>query len=410
MAADGDVRSNSTSSTNRNRSGCCIDTLIVSKGASSAASSVKFPSGKNCNATCVFGHADHGRLYGVQIADYIVGKLLASERHSHVIAICLDRRPEAVREAASAYLISSFLCSNNDSSSSNSNNSSGSGTNTRRSGDNSDINVERCLNKLHLWSPAPTYSNDGDEVRLIPDILTCIRNRVNSLEESLPSGPEDTTRAMSVAVVLFSLSELLLSSGPTALRVVDSIRSCATLGVAVSVVAVIHSTLHPPHLLSRLLPQQQHGQHTGSPFSSAVFVRPNDGTVSVELACEAHVVKVSTVTGKVAEDRDFFVRRAVAVRGDAAGVLAQGPHYSLLEPVVKVMTTQDTNNPAPAAASATDTTSVTFGGQPNNTSNNVSASRATAATATAINRRLITFDSTDPEFDDDSDPDADLDL
>ena len=273
------------------------------------------------------------------------------------------------------------------------------------------VSVERCLNKLHLWSPAPTISSGGGEDLLIPELVTFIRNRLNLLGERRQSGPEDANRVVSVAVVLFSLSELLLSSGPTALRVVDSIRSCAIPGVAVSVVAVIHSTLHPPYLLSRLLPQQQHGQNTGSPFNSAVFVRPNDGTVSDELACEAHVVKVSTVTGKVVEDRDFFVRRALTVRGDAAGVLAQGPQYSLLAPVVKVMTTQDSNDSAPTAPSATGTTSTTFSEQTNsNNSNNASASRVTTTTTTAINRRLITFDSTDPEFDDDSDPDADLDL
>ena len=35
---------------------------------------------------------------------------------------------------------------------------------------------------------------------------------------------------------------------------------------------------------------------------------------------------------------------------------------------------------------------------------------AAVAQKTAANTRLITFDSTDPEFDEDSDPDADLDL
>jgi hypothetical protein len=190
------------------------------------------------------------------------------------------------------------------------------------------------------------------------------------------------------------------------------------------VVAVIHSTLHPPHVLSRLLPQQQHGQNPWSPFNAAVFVRPNDGTISDELACEVHVVKMSAVTGKVAEDRDFFVRKAPAVRGDAAGVLAQGPQYSLLAPVAKM--NQATADSASTAVLAAATTSATFGAQPTgptshptNSSNSSSASithatatatATVAAATTSTNRRLITFDSTDPEFDDDSDPDADLDL
>ena len=40
----------------------------------------------------------------------------------------------------------------------------------------------------------------------------------------------------------------------------------------------------------------------------------------------------------------------------------------------------------------------------------VGTSTITRNTAQYDNRRLITFDSTDPEFDEDSDPDADLDL
>ena len=395
-ASDVHISSNSTSITGKNRTNCCIDALVISKGASSSSSSAR---GKNGGAaTCVFGYADQGRLYGVQITDYIVGKLLVSERYESVIAICLDRPAASVRQAAAAYL-QSFVHGNSD--------SSRNGTSTRTSNNS----VEQCMTKLYLWSP-PIGTSDED--RIIPELLLFVRNHLDAVRQ--PSRPGDTVGV--VAVVLFSLSELLLSNGPNALRVVDGIRQCAD--VTVSVFAVVHSTLHPPHLLSRMLPQQQHGRDAWSPFNTAVFVRPNDGTISDELACEVHVVRVSSASGKVVEDRDYFLRRsrAAAVRGDAAGVLAQGPQYVLLAPVAKMKPESESVDPSTTGvpAAATVTTSTSFNAQqagstsqPNGISS-VSASLVATATANATNRRLITFDSTDPEFDDDSDPDADLDL
>lgn len=72
---------------------CCLDSLVVSKAA-------------HGQATCVFGDStDTGQnLHGIQVTDYLLGKLLKSERYDHVVAMCLDRRVEVVHAAARQYL------------------------------------------------------------------------------------------------------------------------------------------------------------------------------------------------------------------------------------------------------------------------------------------------------------------
>ena len=72
---------------------CCLDSLVVSKSAQS-------------QATCVFGDStDAGQnLHGIQVTDYLLGKLLKSERYDRVVVMCLDRRIEVVHAAARQYL------------------------------------------------------------------------------------------------------------------------------------------------------------------------------------------------------------------------------------------------------------------------------------------------------------------
>ena len=72
-----------------------------------------------------------------------------------------------------------------------------------------------------------------------------------------------------------------------------------------------------------------------------------------------------------------------------------------------------TSSSVPTASDATSVISMTSMlvdpmNKPKESSVETSSSKANVETAR--NARLITFDSTDPEFDEDSDPDADLDL
>ena len=62
--------------------------------------------------------------------------------------------------------------------------------------------------------------------------------------------------------------------------------SNSSSSLTVSIVALVHSSLHSAHTLSRLLPQPQPSHPSllssgsGSPFNASVIVKPNDGSLS----------------------------------------------------------------------------------------------------------------------------------
>jgi hypothetical protein len=125
------------------------------------------------------------------------------------------------------------------------------------------------------------------------------------------------------------------------------------------------------------------------------------------------VTRVSSSSGKVTEASNYFTEGA-----------AQGQGQVLFVPILKSRAKREEEPALPPSATAV--TSGTFGlsnplvalGQGKDKDRDRDKEQArTASTVTGArnialhdNRRLITFDSTDPEFDEDSDPDADLDL
>lgn len=70
-------------------SSCCLDHLIVAKGTSTV--------------TCVFGATDNGIQYGILAANYILCKMLMSQRYKRVICLCLDRRADSVISSAKSH-------------------------------------------------------------------------------------------------------------------------------------------------------------------------------------------------------------------------------------------------------------------------------------------------------------------
>ena len=112
------------------------------------------------------------------------------------------------------------------------------------------------------------------------------------------------------------------------------------------------------------------------------------------------VVRVSTLTSKVIEASNYFTEK---------------PGQTLLVPIIKARALKED---VAEITSTTTVTSANFGvtkeGQDENERVRQSVRGTTKAGVSAAlvhdNRRMITFDSTDPEFDEDSDPDADLDL
>ena len=124
---------------------------------------------------------------------------------------------------------------------------------------------------------------------------------------------------------------------------------------------------------------------------------------------------MSSSSGKVTEASNYFTE------GAAQG---QGQGQVLFAPILKSRAKREEEPALPPSPTAV--TSGTFGlsnpstaiGQGKDKDRDRDKEQARiASTVTGArniaqhdNRRLVTFDSTDPEFDEDSDPDADLDL
>ena len=119
-----------------------------------------------------------------------------------------------------------------------------------------------------------------------------------------------------------------------------------------------------------------------------------------EILCEMQVVKVSNITGKVTEGSNYFT---------------ESPGLALLVPILKSRARDALESMSDASPSSVGVTgggggvsSATFGSSVED--QNKSRAVPAISVKSNFNRRLITLDSTDPEFDEDSDPDADLDI
>jgi hypothetical protein len=98
------------------------------------------------------------------------------------------------------------------------------------------------------------------------------------------------------AVVVYSLSELMLTVGvKRAIDFIGHLRTAAheaqrqrqtakkspvSVPVSVSLVALVHSSLHSVNTLYGLLPRSQNQASSSNPFNASVRVIPNDGSIS----------------------------------------------------------------------------------------------------------------------------------
>lgn len=90
------------------------------------------------------------------------------------------------------------------------------------------------------------------------------------------------------AVLVYSLSELMLTVGTKkAIDFINHLKAAAQEAQKrtaktspVSLVALVHSSLHSVNTLYSLLPRSQNQLSSSSPFNASVRVIPNDGSIS----------------------------------------------------------------------------------------------------------------------------------
>lgn len=200
-------------------------------------------------------------------------------------------------------------------------------------------------------------------------------------------------------IFLYSMSEWLLNSSidsivPRVNRIIgqcnsstrnaDSVES-ATIQSTVLFVSLIYYSLHSSSMIGYLQ----------SLFPTTIVVKPNDGTLSAEMAAEIQTVRRSVATSKMFEFVDYFTWKQNMLShipklsdGNSSSVSTNNEN-ALLKPKESESHNEETTE----ELELKNTLQNTIG------DGNIK-----------INSRLITFDSTDPEFDEDDDPDQDLDL
>lgn len=181
------------------------------------------------------------------------------------------------------------------------------------------------------------------------------------------------------ALFIYSLSEWILLFGTQrVLILLDKLTALGFHQIIACVNQTFHSHMHLAHLISH--------------FSVIARTLPNDGTLSGEVLLHIHTTRRSDRSGRVAESIELF--------GDHSGLL--------LMPLKPISERRDlTTEGHTTSTSALQRLNPVV---PSVSSMNLNMDKAADEVAAAAARRLITFESTDPEFDEDSDPDNDLDL
>jgi hypothetical protein len=216
-----------------------------------------------------------------------------------------------------------------------------------------------------------------DDSRMI--IVRSMEELLQHMSQHQPQQPatvdqiQSLDEKTSIAIFIYSLSEMILrSSLYKEMRLLqDLLGYCInTAHNRVHLFTSMHSSLHELSTIS----------HVTSMMDAVVTIVPNDGSsMSSEVAAELHIVRRSQNSTKIAEDIEMLEWKDNVLQ----------PRLSVSQKIVEIEHESSQNN--------------------NSTNNNDSSNNEYKVFPKA-HSRLITFESTDPEFDEDDDPDADLDL
>lgn len=266
------------------------------------------------------------------------------------------------------------------------------------------VNLDRNSQDLLLLESLAVESVDSYEKKLV----------LLEEHEQFLAGKDilDTTIAMcaeytsnehsSYAVVVYSLSEVILLHGiERAMEYIDRLsnalfdpinleaaalegsKKMITSIIPPVLILVLHQSLHTPQIIALVK----------SMVNTVVHVVPNDGTMAKEVLGEVQTIRRSNKSGKVNESVEMISCREGLLH-IFPKVSSSGSSASFIES---------------SSAGVAEVTSLMPKAITKPVDNKTLSVQSSMISSTGPSR-LITFDSTDPEFDEDSDPDADLDL
>eukprot|EP00598_Pedospumella_elongata_P008415 CAMPEP_0184988556 /NCGR_PEP_ID=MMETSP1098-20130426/24521_1 /TAXON_ID=89044 /ORGANISM="Spumella elongata, Strain CCAP 955/1" /LENGTH=361 /DNA_ID=CAMNT_0027513335 /DNA_START=8 /DNA_END=1090 /DNA_ORIENTATION=- len=353
-------------------------------------------SGDSCNLTqytivkggtsCLFGTCQGATNWSAITADFLLVNLLASPRYGQAIAVNFDRQD---LKASCSKLVATW-------------NKSKALTTTGGANAASTIGSD-WFKKLHIFNRLDIcHEVLNTEVKPLEGLLNQIRQVLADQSGAASSVPSASVvvAPKNTAVVIYSISELILNIGfmktREFLRTLTSLlhehinvgsNSSSSAALVPSIVLVVQESLHSTAVLAQIQ----------SLASVIVRVVPNSGTLASTVAAEVQTIRRSAVTGKINESIEMFT-----CRDSLLAPLKPVTHFGA-DDADETADSDNTKSSITALPTALESADKNAGSAVKK--NNVSS----AASQANHNQRLITFDSTDPEFDEDSDPDADLD-
>jgi hypothetical protein len=235
-------------------------------------------------------------------------------------------------------------------------------------------------------------------------------------------GALDTAARGSSAALVYSGSALLLTaaSAPEGLRALSAL--VARMDGLLASLTLFHTSVHSAMQLSKL----------SCLFANTVDVTPNPGAVTADCMALCRTIRTARSSAKRAQETEEFLARREALSSSNGNGNGNGNgwtslyRFAVLGPIKGsargVGGSGFGGNHEEEAGMAMGANSFTAGVSSDTTAAAanapISRSKALSATATAVtvpaapasNPNLVVFDKGDPEWDEDSDPDGDLDL
>jgi hypothetical protein len=246
-----------------------------------------------------------------------------------------------------------------------------------------------------LLAVAQAHGGDVRKLRFVswqPGLTA--KHLVESIQSTVQQHRQSETNSAksSVAIFVFSVSELCLLYGfrdaTWLIKTLANIdRAPSTYAERVhSVVGVIHDSLH----------RTTHSQYFQGLFNTIVTLLPNDGMLASTVLGQIQCIRKSPTTGKFYENSELF--------SQFRGVLSPIPSNK-----ADALSSSSQSNAETEDAQSKLVNELMGAASPTDEKSSTDKNNKTVEPSGPMSR-LIAFDSTDPEFDEDSDPDNDLDL
>lgn len=356
---------------------------------------VSFTTQRTSPLTLIEGTKTDGQCWSSLVADLLARALVESQRFKKVLLISFDRQASDIRASCTQ-------------------------------GGEEDAHISKDVEVLQAFDVLTGDSPLDQFFEGIIDKCAAYVSSESSEDKNATSGDAPASEG-SLGIVIYSVTSLILSHGRSkVLKSLKRLTSSLSSGTDIkgTVIGTIYSSLHSEKEIALL-----------RDFADTYCqLTPNRGSLSSVVAVEGHCIRRGATTmsggggGRVSEVRDMFSFEdpsiAAIQQARHRGKMGQGeghrlwvPHRLKALPKVKSdgeaglaedeITEEHADSAENVLQSMVPKEATSLAAE---VAKKSSGEQSTDKMSMIAARHLVTFNSTDPEFDEDSDPDADLDL